>query len=128
MSLFIDKDGTMYLYQGDSGKVVLSGLNTEKKYTVYLAFQDKNRKIIGKELQVACSSDGWATFVLTPGFTDLLKVPKNKLFEIYYYGLKLCEDGADVENTLFVADSVYGDINRVVVYPRKVIGVENGTV
>ena len=29
----------------------------------------------------------------------------------------------DIENTMFVADSTYGDLNRIIVYPRKVKGV-----
>ena len=57
----------------------------------------------------------------------MLTVPKNKPFEIYYYGIKVCEDETGIEDTLFIADSTYGDINRVIVYPRKVIGVDNGT-
>lgn len=126
MSLIIDNDGTISLYQGDSGEIVISGLDTEKKYTVYLAIQDAKRKVIGQEFQVAVSNSGTVTFVLTPTFTDLLTVPKNKPFEIYYYGIKVCEDDTGIEDTLFIADSTYGDINRVIVYPRKVIGVDNG--
>lgn len=127
MSLIIDNDGTISLYQGDSGEIVISGLDTEKKYTVYLAIQDAKRKVIGQEFQVAVSNSDTVTFVLTPTFTDLLTVPKNKPFEIYYYGIKICEDETGLEDTLFIADSTYGDINRVIVYPRKVIGVDNGT-
>lgn len=126
MSLIIDNDGTISLYQGDSGEIVISGLDTKKKYTVYLAIQDAKRKVIGQEFQVAVSNSGTVTFVLTPTFTDLLTVPKNKPFEIYYYGIKICEDETGLEDTLFIADSTYGDINRVIVYPRKVIGVDNG--
>ena len=126
MSLIIDKDGTISLYQGDSGEIVISGLEPEKKYTVYLGIQDKNRKIVGQELQVAVSNSGTVTFVLSPTFTDMLTVPKNKPFEIYYYGIKVCEVETGIEDTLFIADSTYGDINRVIVYPRKVIGVDNG--
>ena len=128
MCLVIDNDGTMYIYQGDSGELVLSGLNTQKKYTIYLAFQDKARNIIGQELQAVGNASGWATFVLTPSFTDLLTVPKNKPFEVYYYGLKICEDETNLENTLFVANSIYGDVNRVIVYPRKVKGIENDSI
>ena len=126
MSLIIDNDGTISLYQGDSGEIVISGLDVNKKYTVYLSIQDANRKVVGQELQVAVSNSGTVTFVLTPAFTDMLTVPKNKPFEVYYYGIKVCEEETGIEDTLFIADSTYGDINRVIVYPRKVIGIENG--
>ena len=65
--------------------------------------------------------------MLTPEYTDLLNVPKNKPYEIYFYGIKACESGTSREDTLFVADNTYGDLNRIIVYPRKVKGAENGT-
>ena len=126
MTLIIDNDGTISLYQGDSGEIVISGLDEEKNYIVYFAIQDSNRNLIGEELQVAVNSSDTVTFVLTPEYTDLLKVPKNKPFEIYFYGVKACETESSKEDTLFVADSTYGDLNRIIVYPRKVIGVSNG--
>ena len=127
MSLIIDNEGTISLYQGDSGEVVVSGLDTEKSYTVYFAIQDSSRNLIGQELQVGVSNSDSVTFVLTPEYTDLLEVPKNKPYEIYFYGIKACESNTSREDTLFVADNTYGDLNRIIVYPRKVIGAENGT-
>ena len=127
MSLIIDNDGTISLYPGDSGEVVVLGLDTEKSYTVYFAIQDSSRNLIGQELQVGVSDSDSVTFVLTPEYTDLLEVPKNKPYEIYFYGIKACESNTSREDTLFVADNTFGDLNRIIVYPRKVIGAENGT-
>lgn len=123
MSLIIDKDGTISLYQGDSGELIISGLEIEKNYTVYFAIQDKDRNFIGEELQVSVNNSEFVTFVLTPEFTDLLSVPKNKPYEIYFYGIKACEVDNNIENTMFIAESTYGDLNRIIVYPRKVKGV-----
>ena len=47
MSLSIDEDGTIYIHQGDSGEIVVSGIPTDKDYTVYFAIKDKDRKTIG---------------------------------------------------------------------------------
>lgn len=127
MSLIIDDEGTISLYQGDSGEVVVSGLDNNKNYTVYFAIQDADRNLIGQELQVAVTNSSTVTFILTSEYTDLLKVPKNKPFEIYFYGIKACENDSLIENTLFVADDTFGDLNRIVVYPRKVKGFSNGT-
>ena len=127
MSLIIDNEGTISLYQGDSGEVVVSGLDNDKNYTVYFAIQDADRNLIGQELQVAVTNSSTVTFILTSEYTDLLKVPKNKPFEIYFYGIKACENDSLIENTLFVADDTLGDLNRIIVYPRKVKGFSNGT-
>ena len=122
MSLIIDNDGTISLYQGDSGELVVSGLDSNKSYTVYFAIQDADRNLIGKELQVGVNNSNSVTFVLTPEYTDLLIVPKNKPYEIYFYGIKACEMDKNIENTMFIADTTYGDLNRIIVYPRKVKG------
>ena len=123
MSLIIDNDGTITLYQGDSGDIVVSGLELEKQYTVCFAIQDAKRNLVGEELQVAVANSDYVTFVLTPQYTDLLVVPKGKPYEIYYYGIKACEVNSNIENTMFIADGTYGDLNKIIVYPRKVKGV-----
>ena len=123
MSLIVDNDGTISLYQGDSGELVIYGLDKNKKYTVYLAIQDKNRELIGEELQVSVNDSDNVTFIFSSKFTDLLNVPKTKPYEIYFYGIKACEVDNLKEDTLFIGNNTYGDLNRIIVYPRKVKGV-----
>ena len=122
MALAIDEKGTISMYQGDSGEVAVSGLDDTKNYMVYFAIQDKKRNLVGDELQVAANKTKTVVFFLTPDYSDLLKVPANKSFEIYTYGIKACEVDSDVEDTLFVSDGGYGTQNQIIVYPRKVIG------
>ena len=126
MSLIIDNDGTISLYQGDSGELTVYGLDSAKNYTVYFAIQDGKRNLIGNELSVSVNNSDTVTFVLTPTYTDLLTVSPNKPYEIYYYGIKACESDTTKEDTLFIADNTYGDLNRIIVYPRKVSGANNG--
>ena len=126
MSLIVDNDGTISLYQGDSGELVIYGLDKNKNYTVYLAIQDKNRELIGEELQVSVNDSDNVTFIFSSKFTDLLNVPKTKPYEIYFYGIKACEVDNLKEDTLFIGNNTYGDLNRIIVYPRKVKGVQNG--
>ncbi len=122
MAINIDTNGTITLYQGDSGEVSISGLDDTKNYSVYFAIQDKNRNPIGQELMVNANKTETVSFFLTPDYTDLLKVPKGQPYEVYTYGVKSCESNSNTENTLFVSDGTYGDINRIIVYPRKVAG------
>lgn len=120
--LVIDKDGTISLYQGDSGEITVNGLNENQAYTVYFGIQDEKRNTVGEELQISVSNSDTATFVLSPQFTDNLTVPVNKPYKIYYYGIKVCVSGSSTEDTLFIANGTYGDLNRIIVYPRKVKG------
>ncbi len=121
--IFIDKEGTMYLYQGDSGEIVITGFDNTQKGTVYFAIQDSDRKTVGEELQVSINNSDTVTFVLTSEFTNLLTVPKNKPYQMYFYGIKICELDSEVKDTLFVEKSTYGDLNPIIVYPKKVKGV-----
>ncbi|MCQ2740056.1 MAG: hypothetical protein MJ237_07505 [bacterium] len=127
MSLIVENDGTIHIYQGDSGVIVINGLDETKSYTIYFAIQNSSRNLIGDELQVSVSNSDTVTFVLTPDFTDLLTVPQNKPYETYFYGIKACENDTTNEDTLFVSNNTYGDLNRVIVYPRQVKGVISGS-
>lgn len=118
----IDENGTITLYQGDSGEVNISGLDENKNLVVYFAIQDKKRNLIGQELYVSANKTGSVSFFLSSEYTDLLTVPKGKAFETYTYGVKACDVEADTEDTLFVSDGDFGDVNNIIVYPRKVMG------
>lgn len=121
MALFIDDDGTITLFQGDSGEIVVSGLNPEKSCDVYFAIQTQKRVPVGAELMVKSNFSDTVTFVLTADYTDLLTVSKNKEYEIYQYGIKICSDKN--EDTVFIANGDYGAVNQLIVYPKKVEGV-----
>ncbi|MCQ2744038.1 MAG: hypothetical protein MJ230_04485 [bacterium] len=123
--LVIDDDGTISLYQGDSGEITVNGLDENNAYTVYFAIQDSKRNKIGDEIQVSVNNSNTATFILTPEFTELLTVPLKKPYEVYYYGIKVCVSDSSIEDTLFISNGTYGDLNRIIVYPRKVIGTSN---
>ena len=125
--LVIDNDGTISIYQGDSGEITVNGLNENSSYTVYFCIQDENRNTVGEELQISVNNSDTATFVLSPEFTENLTVPKNKPYKIYYYGIKVCINNSSIEDTLFIANCSYGDLNKIIVYPRKVKGATNGT-
>lgn len=122
MALVIDDKGTITLYQGDSGEIVITGLDNTRNCKVYFAIQDKNRKPVGNELQVLANKTESVMLFLTPDFTNLLKVPIGKSYELYTYGIKVCETDKSINDTLIVKDSSYGEPNLIVVYPRKVIG------
>ena len=53
MAFIVDSEtGNMTLYQGDSGELLVRGLNTDKNYTVYFAFYNSKRKRLGTEISV----------------------------------------------------------------------------
>ena len=123
MSIKIDNNGTIILYQGDSGNIVVSGLDDSKNYTVYFAILDEKGNLVGNELQTTTNKSDFVVFSLTSDFTDLLKVPKGKSFAFYSYGIKVCDIETKTEDTLIIENCNYVDKNLIMVYPRKVIGI-----
>lgn len=122
MAFLIDEKGNIELIQGDSGTIVLSGFDTSKNYKVYLAIQDKKRQPIGGELCVNSNNSDVVFFELTGEYTDLLQVPKNENYAVYYYGIKICtEEG--IEDTLLLGKNSISEINTITVYPKKVEGI-----
>jgi len=87
--LVIDNDGTISMYQGDSGEITVNGLDENSAYTVYFGVQDEKRNPVGEELQVSVSNSDTVSFILSPEFTDNLTVPANKPYKVYYYGIKV---------------------------------------
>ena len=121
MAFEIDNNGNITMVQGDSGQLVINGLNTDKNYSVYFAIQDENRRPIGNEIKVQSNSQPIVVFELTADLTDLLKVGQDEETHEYYYGIKTCtKDG--FEDTVIIEDGQIGDINTITVYPKKVEG------
>lgn len=121
MAVEIDEFGTIYLHQGDTGEIVISGLNTDKDYEIFFAVKDVKRKTIGSELSVKSNFKSSVTFVLSSSFTNMFLVPEDSDYEVYHYGIKMCDDNS-VEDTLFVVNSGYGSTNDIIVFPKKVEG------
>ena len=122
MAFKIDKNGNISMIQGDSGLITIRGLNPNKNYTVYFAIRDKNRKPVGEELSVSNNNESYVMFKLTGDYTDLLTVKKDENYAVYYYGLKICDEDSQREDTLIVASGELGDVNTITVYPKKVEG------
>lgn len=121
MAFEIDENGTITCYQGDSGEINITGLPTDKNYTVYFGVQDKKRNPVGFEVPVETGSKELVTFTIPPSLSDTWKVKSNEEYTDYYYGVKIC-DGAGFEDTLSIAGSTFGDYNIIRVYPKKVEG------
>ena len=122
MAFKIDKDGNISMIQGDSGLITIRGLNPNKSFTVYFAVRDKNRNPVGSELYVNSNYNSYVVFQLTAAFTDLLTVKKDEPCAIYYYGLKICDENAQREDTLIIGSNDIGGVNTITVYPKKVEG------
>ena len=121
MAFRIDENGNITMVQGDTGRLVVNGLNTDQNYTVYFAIQDENRRPVGNEVNVESNMQPTVVFELASQLTDLLKVAEDEEAHTYYYGVKTCT-AEGFEDTLSIGGSDMGDKNTITVYPKKVEG------
>lgn len=121
MAFRIDENGNITMVQGDTGRLVVNGLNTDQNYTVYFAIQDENRRPVGNEVNVQSNMQPTVVFELASQLTDLLKVADDEETHTYYYGVKTCT-AEGFEDTLSIGGSDMGDKNTITVYPKKVEG------
>ena len=119
LNLNIDKKGNVYIYSGDSGEIVVSGLPTDKNYTVYFMVKDSKNRVVSNVLEVKSNFNSTVTFIITSEFSSKLTIPKNEEVGFYTYGIKTVDDDG-IENTLFVEDCCYEDSNMILVFPDKV--------
>lgn len=124
MAFLMDEYCNITMIQGDSGKIVVNNLPVDKNYIVYFAMQDSERNPVGEEVHVEANGNSSITFELVGRLTDLLVVPEDKKKETYYYGIKICCEEDQTEETLVLGNGGIGTLNVITVYPRKVKGIE----
>lgn len=116
-------DGTISIFQGDSGEITIDGLNPDLNYYVYFAIRDENGALMGDEINVTSNNRESVTILLSPSFTNQLTVPEGENYQVYYYGVKLTPAGGIEENT--VLPEMGGQL-PFIVYRKVVEGVING--
>ena len=58
MAFKVDENGNITMVQGDTGRLVVNGLNTDKNYTIYFAIQDEKRRPVGNEVYIYADYHG----------------------------------------------------------------------
>lgn len=123
MAYDVQPSGDMIIYQGDSVELNINGIPTDQNYKVYFAVQDEERNPIGQEILVESNYSDTVTIKLVGNYTDLFTVPEDVKSQKYYYGVKLCSDGDNTEDTLLLGNTAIGSLNVITVFPRKVKGI-----
>ena len=122
MTIQMSDNGSISIFQGDSGEITVDGLNPDLNYYVYFEVRDENGDSAGA-INVTSNNADSVTFRLSPSFTDGLSVPTGESYQVYYYGIKICPAGSTEENTVLPD---MGNQLPLIVYRKIVEGPENG--
>lgn len=120
MTIEVDENGTIKIYQGDTGSLTIEGIPDDRSYDVFFAIQNQSRDIIF-ETSVKSNNQTSVDIDIDTELSNKLNVPINENSSIYYYGIKLCYDG-DKEDTVAVDGRSIGSRNKMIVYPLQVEG------
>lgn len=119
----IDANGNIILTQGDSLEITIEGIPTDQNYKVFFAAQNKDREPVGSEVAVDSLSQSFVVIKLVGNYTRLFTVEEGAKSQQYYYGIKLCSETDNTEETLIIGNTKKGDLNTITVYPQKVEGI-----
>ena len=81
----------LWMYKGDTGNIIFSGLPTDKAYAVYLSVYDEDGERIIKEVLATNfnQASGVATFVIDEDTSNDLSDGE------FTYALKICSNGSE---------------------------------
>lgn len=125
MAYITQADGTIIARQGDSGKVYIEGLDTDKNYTVYFGVYDEKRKTVGRDVPVQSGKQPELVLNIPAVVSNFWVVPKDDEYKDYYYGIKVCDPESKTEETLVLAGCEFDTENILRVYPKKVEGLKS---
>lgn len=123
MAYLVDTNGNITMTQGDSIELVINGIPTDQNYKVFFAAQNEERTPIGNEIMVESYGASSVVIKLEGNYTKQFTVNEDSKSQRYYYGIKICSDTDNTEETLLLGDSAIGGLNTITVYPMKVEGI-----
>lgn len=123
MAYDVETNGNITMFQGDSVELNINGIPEDQNYKIYFAVQDEERNPIGSEIMVESNFQSTVTIKLVGNYTNLFTVADDLKSQRYYYGVKMCSDTDNTEDTLLLGNSTIGGLNIITVFPRKVEGI-----
>lgn len=111
--------GDIITRQGDNGEYTIYNIPTDKDYKLYFSVFDENRNKIGDEILVNSLYKDFATFIITPEFSDKLTVKKGEESAQYNFAIKKCYGFNQIEDTLVLGNKTIYDKNTILVLPKE---------
>lgn len=90
MTIYATKEGNLHVRQGDTGNIVITGIPTDRIYSVYFSvYNPENNRILVETSVSSEQATGKATFAINETFSNALRVGE------WEYGIKICSQGTE---------------------------------
>ncbi len=121
MAITKEIEGTLKMYQGDTGGFSYENVPTDKNYFVFCQIRNRNGDPVGNQLMVESNYSNIVDFFIDDTLSDLLVVPFGRSFEPYSYSIKICDANTYSEDTVNLL-GIYGQPCRIIVYQKQAEG------
>lgn len=133
MTIYVANNGDIKCYSGDSGNIEFKGIPTDKNYEVYFSVKEVKSGKPVFEIMKESNNQETVLFEISADQTEMLKVSPGASYNIFYYGLKICDPATGLEDTLIPVvrlddknNPIFSKPAKFVVYPLYVEGLKNG--
>lgn len=91
MPIYKDDNGNIYLHKGDTGNIGISGIPTDKSYSVYMSIYNEDANNILQEILLSnyIQANGTGTFIIDEETSNSLSVGE------WVYAIKICASGSE---------------------------------
>lgn len=135
MSIYKKNDTDLEMYCGDSGKLKINKIPTNKNYHVHLEVLRAKDGVIVLQKMVESGSQDSVLFEITPEDSNKFTVEDINTPETYYWSVKLCDPENNTEDTVIpkttvdpeTGTAVFSKPYKLLVRYKLVEGCENGT-
>lgn len=133
MTIFVSDTGEIKCYSGDSGNIEFKGIPTDKNYQCYFSVKEAKTNKIIFEIMKESNNQESIIFDVSAQETEKLTVNNGSSYNIYYYGLKICDPDTGLEDTLIPTvkldeknNPIFSKPTKFIVYPKYAEGLSNG--
>lgn len=133
MTIYVANTGEIKCYSGDSGNIQFKGIPTDKNYQCYFSVKEAKTNNIIFEVMRESNQQDMISFDISAEETKKLKVSNGASYNIYYYGLKICDPETKLEDTLIPMvkldennNPIFAKPTKFIVYPMYVEGLNDG--
>ena len=133
MTIYVANTGEIKCYSGDSGNIQFKGIPTDRNYQCYFSVKEAKTNNIIFELMIESNQQDTISFDISAEETQKLKVNAGLSYNIFYYGLKICDPETGLEDTLIPSvklddnnNPIFAKPAKFIVYPMYVEGLKDG--
>lgn len=118
-----EKNIYLHIYQGDSFRINVTDLATDKDYQYFLAFQNPDGEFVGTEIEYQGQFKEALSFFVTGDYSNQFVILDETNYADYSFAIKRCYALEGIEETMKINNLPIGSKNYIRVYRKQAEGI-----